>query len=65
MKKTRHNGDCAIYASLVNERPEDGICTCGYGVQCMREGNDSEMYSKELEEKLKNEQGLVEIARTK
>jgi len=31
--KTRHDGDCSIYAVLSNKRPEDGICTCGYGHQ--------------------------------
>jgi len=50
--KTRHDGDCSIYASLVNGNPEDGICNCGYGLECMRKGNYSEMYSGELTRKL-------------
>lgn len=49
MRKTRHEGDCSIYSSLCNGMPEDGICTCGYGAQIMREkGSFREMYSKEL-----------------
>jgi len=49
--KTKHDGDCTIYASLDNENPEDGICTCGYGHQ--RRGDESEMYSRELQEELR------------
>ena len=52
-KKTQHSGDCNIYASLVNARPEDGICTYGYGMQVMREtGDNRELYSQELKDKL-------------
>ena len=29
--REQHDGDCTIYSSLCNGRPEDGICTCGYG----------------------------------
>ena len=50
--KTRHDGDCSIYSPLKNGCPEDGICTCGYGHQRLGEGDRSEMYSKELEQKL-------------
>jgi hypothetical protein len=35
--KSQHDGDCTTYASLVNRNPEDGICTCGYGWQYLRE----------------------------
>lgn len=54
VEKTRDDGDCSIYSSLVNGRPEDGICTCGYGrLALMYEGgNDKEMYSDELREKI-------------
>lgn len=44
---TGHAGDCTIYACLSNGRPEDGICTCGYGWQQMRKGNMDCMYSEE------------------
>lgn len=45
----QHSGDCTIYASLVNEMPTDGICTCGYGWSIVRrEGGDwREMLSDE------------------
>jgi len=42
-----HSGDCTIYSAVLNNRPEDGICTCGYGWTLVREGDWSEMYSKE------------------
>jgi len=42
-----HSRDCTIYALLINGRPEDGICTCGYGRKMMREGNWDHMYSEE------------------
>lgn len=62
MKSLNHSGDCTIYASLINENPESGICTCGYGLQQMREtGNHSELYSKELREKLIKEEGLKRL----
>ncbi len=47
-----HAGDCSVYSSLSNGNPEDGVCTCGYGLQQMRNGNNSEMYSKELGDRL-------------
>ena len=50
--KTRHDGDCSIYAVLSNKRPEDGICTCGYGRQLAVGGDFSKMYSEELKEKI-------------
>ena len=53
--KTQHDGDCSIYGCLHNGKPEDGICTCGYGHQLMRTGDISEMYSEELKEKLEAE----------
>jgi hypothetical protein len=52
---TKHSGDCTIYSSLINNRPEDGICTCGYGLQQKRECDFSEIYSDELERKLEEE----------
>ena len=48
--RSRHDGDCSFYASLVNRCPEDGICTCGYAHDLKRLGDGSylnEMYSKE------------------
>jgi hypothetical protein len=50
--KTDHDGDCTIYSSLINQRPEDGICTCGYGWELARSGDRSELYSEELTQKL-------------
>lgn len=51
----KHAGDCTIYASLINRKPTDGICTCGYGLQQKREGDFSQTYSNELEKKLEKE----------
>lgn len=46
--RERHDGDCTIYALLENHNPTDGICTCGYGWECVRKsGYRSEMYSHE------------------
>jgi len=61
--KTRHDGDCTIYAVLENiGMPEAGICTCGYGHQYRREhdGDDSELYSKQLLERLEKGRGIVD-----
>jgi hypothetical protein len=43
----QHDGDCTFYASLINGRPYDGICTCGYGWYVWRKnpGDDSELLS--------------------
>lgn len=52
--KSNHDGDCSIYASLVNRNPEDGICNCGYGLQELRKSGDKqEMYSEEKKEVIK------------
>ena len=58
--KTNHDGDCTIYSALINGRPEDGICTCGYGFQLKRErfGDNTEMYSAELRTKLETRNSL-------
>jgi len=59
-KLSQHSGDCSVYASLHNGRPEDGVCTCGYGLQVMREtGDNKELCSEELKGK------LIEVARTR
>ncbi|MEK6820686.1 MAG: hypothetical protein AABX71_03165 [Nanoarchaeota archaeon] len=50
--KNRHDADCTVYSALDNGRHEDGICTCGYGLQLLREGDASEMYSEERLEEL-------------
>jgi len=52
MMKTKHDGDCSIYATLDNGRVEDGICICGYGLERLRNGDSSEMYSEDLIKKL-------------
>lgn len=67
MTRIRHDGDCTIYSSLMNKNPEDGICTCDFGWQVVREngGDRSELYSKELQEKSEREHpvSLEEINR--
>ena len=53
MKKTEHYGDCTIYSALANGNQREGICTCGYGLELLREKQDkSELYSSELQSKL-------------
>ncbi len=53
---TDHYSYCTIYSSLINKNPEDGICTCGYGLQeRILNGNFSEMYSEELLNKVHKE----------
>lgn len=43
-----HSGDCNIFSSLINDTPECGICTCGYGWSVARsEGHWSQVYSAE------------------
>jgi len=44
---TGHAGDCTIYASLINGTPLDGICTCGYGWECVRHDDWDKMFSAE------------------
>lgn len=43
----QHAGDCTIYRALINGRPYDGICTCGYGWELVRKSDYSEMLSGE------------------
>lgn len=43
----QHAGDCAIYRSVINGRPYDGICTCGYGWSLVRKGDHSQMLSED------------------
>lgn len=46
--KPKHAGDCTIYSSLCNQRPTDGICTCGYALRKQREvGEEDDFYSEE------------------
>ncbi len=56
-----HDGDCTIYSALANGNLEDGICTCGYGRQCLREGNPGEMYSEERERALGEKAGRLRL----
>lgn len=42
-----HAGDCTIYAALINGTPLDGICTCGYGLECVRRCDWDKMFSEE------------------
>ena len=50
----RHAGDCSIYMSMINNRPEAGVCTCGYGHALIRNCDYSQMYSKERTKWLKD-----------
>jgi len=50
----QHVSDCAIFMSLVNDRPEAGICTCGYGWALRRTGDWSQVFSEERREKWNN-----------
>jgi len=47
--KTQHDGDCTYFASPINGRTTDGICTCGYGLQIFRQGDgdDSHLVSED------------------
>lgn len=47
-----HAGDCSIYAAMANGKPTDGICNCGYGLRRLREGDDTQMYSQEMQQRL-------------
>ena len=43
-----HAGHCTIFSALINGKPEDGICTCGYGLEyACRYGSSEKMYSFE------------------
>jgi hypothetical protein len=43
----KHAADCCFWASVVNGRPTDGICTCGYGMKCRDTGDYSQQVSEE------------------
>ena len=62
--RTQHDGDCNFYASLINGRPYDGICTCGYGWDkwCCNPGDDSELMSKERRYKAESDAEHLEAA---
>lgn len=48
--RTRHDGDCSIYASLCNGQVTDGICTCGYSHELIAGGDYSQVMSRERKE---------------
>lgn len=52
-----HAGDCTIYAALINGTPLDGICTCGYGWECVRHSDWDKMFSAEWLEANKRPNG--------
>ena len=57
--KTGHDYDCTIYAPLhEGGLPECGICVCGYGYECARNGDHSEMHSEELKLRMINDRGF-------
>lgn len=45
MPKTEHDGDCHYYSYPRRSGPEDGVCTCGFGLQKLREGDGSHLLS--------------------
>lgn len=50
-----HSVDCTIYASIHNQLPTDGICTCGYGLKILKKyNNDSKIYSEERSKAMKD-----------
>ena len=56
----KHDGDCTIYAAIINGNATDGMCTCGYGRKVLREtGSQSEMYSEERVESLVKEEDPI------
>lgn len=55
----KHAGDCTIYSSLINGMPYDGICTCGYGWDCVRNGDYRNMFSKERENQRMRDLGIT------
>lgn len=62
----KHAGDCTIYRSMINERPCDGVCTCGYGWSLVRKGDWSQMYSEERQQDIERIERLRnEIAQAK
>lgn len=50
--KANHDADCDIYASLSSGRYTDGVCTCGYALQCRRQGNDDKWYSLDRRQRM-------------
>lgn len=60
-KMTKHEGDCTIYSSMINGRPTDGICTCGYSHQLTWDGDYSEMYSEERLEFMRKSEEAYDI----
>ncbi len=61
MTKTRHDGDCTFYSSIINGEPEDGICTCGYAHQEKLKGDDSYFELMVSEERIKYHAKLAYI----
>ncbi len=58
--KTKHDSDCHIFSELANGLPYDGICTCGYGLQQIRDGRpEHEVMTTGLRDAL--DMGSVEI----
>lgn len=45
----QHDGDCTIYAAMINKNCTDGICTCGYGYEYkyLNNGSWDHLFSKE------------------
>lgn len=55
MTKTCHDDDCSIHDGYDEYYPASGICTCGYGLECERMGDHSQLYSRDR-------QGHIDIA---
>ena len=61
-KITQHWGDCTFYASMVNRRPTDGICTCGYGWTIYADSGGVDETQLLSEERLKSDLENVNLA---
>ena len=48
MRKTKHDADCGFFSALDNGTPDCGVCTCGLGLQRLREdAGVDDLYSEE------------------
>ena len=61
-EKTKHDGDCKIYAALENpDNCLNGVCICGYGKQILKKQESyREMCSQELLDELRAKGTCIE-----
>ncbi|MBS3088307.1 hypothetical protein J4402_00850 [Candidatus Pacearchaeota archaeon] len=57
-----HSTNCTIYDALAKGRPENGICTCGFGLSYLTCGSDIHLYSSELRAELEHKKSQKIIA---